>query len=168
MANYRLEFEGHSYARIDALSINVCVAKSLSDAAIEEYMNGTLDAVGSDPTTLSLSLFLHTVPNAKQRHRMAAIINERGHPEILRAALLTDSVLYRAAITALGWLTRLHAAAFAIDDYPSALRWLRAADGFDVDEASTVLVDMLRRAGIDAPPPPTGPRTAGTSSPDGS
>ena len=58
MANYRLEFEGHSYARIDALSINVCVAKSLSDAAIEEYMNGTLDAAGSDPTTLSLSLFL--------------------------------------------------------------------------------------------------------------
>lgn len=150
---YRLEFPDHFYERVDALSINVCVARRLSDDDVRTYMRATLDAAGSTPTTVSLSAFLYVLPSARQRRIMARAMNDRGLAGNRRAALVTDSVPLRAAMKVLSWLTHLESQSFAPDDHPAALAWLRESGDFDLEVAQAATRSLLLRAGMLLPPP---------------
>ncbi|MET0384344.1 MAG: STAS/SEC14 domain-containing protein [Polyangiales bacterium] len=74
-------------------------------------------------------LLIHTLggqPSATQRSRLTATLQQPGMPAV-RMAMLTDSAVSRAMLTAFTWFfsdNRLRA--FALDELQSALIWLRS------------------------------------------
>ena len=72
------------------------------------------------------------VPGAGVRKRMAQLqedLDRRIPNEDRRVAVITDSVVARGAMTALGWITGEHLSGFPTTDIRAAAEWLTGPDG---------------------------------------
>lgn len=68
-------------------------------------------------------------PNAEQRKKLAALLNEYDSKHIVKAhAFVTDSMVARGALTALGWLTPRPFPERVFKNPPAALAWLHSVE----------------------------------------
>jgi hypothetical protein len=122
------------YRQIDGLSINISVAKVITNEGWQRYLAGSLalaKQLGRSPN-LSMITFQGAFPNAVQR-KMAAEFVERADVRPLdRVALLTESQVLRSAMTAFAWVApKLRFRAFAPSDRDACYRWLNEVGTFD-------------------------------------
>jgi hypothetical protein len=132
------------YRQIGELSVNLCVAKTISDAGWRDYLTGTLALsrkAGGGPK-VSLAALLHVHPNAVQRRATSDFIEREGVRPIERIALLTDSQLLRGAMTAFGWaMPKSRFRAFKGDDHRGGLAWLNEVASFDAERAEQIWLE---------------------------
>jgi hypothetical protein len=138
----RLFLDGEYYYRqIGELAVNLCVAKTITDAGWREYLEGSLATskeLGRGPK-VSLAAFPHVHPNAGQRRTTTEFLARADVEPIARVALLTDNELLRGAMIAFGWaLPKSRLRAFKGSDHSGALQWLREIAEFDEERASTI------------------------------
>ena len=126
------------YRQLDDLALNICVVHALSDAGWREYLDHAMQIVtqfGHAPS-VSLCVYQHAHPNAKQRRAAASLFAEQSMPSMKRVAVFTDSIVIKGAMTAFNWImpsTDLRA--FRAAEEESALAWVREVAEFDVGVA---------------------------------
>jgi hypothetical protein len=138
----RLFLDGEYYYRqMGELAVNLCVAKTITDAGWNEYLEGSLATskrLGRGPR-VSLAAFPHVHPNAKQRRITADLMARADVDRMTRVALLTDNELLRGAMIAFGWaLPKSRLRAFKETDHAGALQWLREVAEFDEKHAAMI------------------------------
>lgn len=132
------------YRQLGQLSLNLCVARTITEAGWLEYLEGSLAISrksGSVPR-VSLAAFAHVHPSATQRRATAVFIEREKVPPIERIAVLTDNQLLRGAMTAFGWvMPKSRIRAFKETGDGEALTWLRETAEFDVARARAVWLE---------------------------
>lgn len=151
MLRVSLRVNDDAHARVGPLAVNVNASKTLRDAEVREYMDAVVAAAKGEYARVSLSYFVHQVPNASQRQIILAAMHEHALPPLERTAVLTDSALMRGALTAYSWFSRSDSSPFAVADRQKALVWLAERAPFDVDEGMTALDGCFRALGIVPP-----------------
>jgi hypothetical protein len=86
-------------------------------------------------------------PNAKQRQVLAEEYADLG--KNMRVALLTDSVVARGVLTAIGWLLSSQTKAYGLRELNTALSALAAHAKFNAAQVRTALVEVIRLTGAD-------------------
>lgn len=129
------------YRQMGELAVNLCIAKTITDAGWNEYLEGSLATskrLGRGPR-VSLAAFPHVHPNAKQRRTTAEFLARADVDPMARVALLTNNQLLRGAMIAFGWaLPKSRLRAFEEDDHVGALKWLRESAEFDEKHAAMI------------------------------
>lgn len=148
MLRVSLRVNNDAHARVGPLAVNVNNSKTPTDKEVREYMQATIRAARGDFAQVSLSCFVHQVPNANQRKIILEEMEQNRLPPLARTALLTDSALMRGALTAYSWLTRSDSDSFAISDRRRALVWLAERATFDVDEGLAALDGCFAAVGL--------------------
>jgi hypothetical protein len=139
------------YRQIGELAVNLCVAKTITDAGWLEYLEGSLaisKSLGGGPK-VSLAAFPHVHPNAVQRRTTTEFLARADVKPIARVALLTDSELLRGAMIAFSWaVPKSRLRAFKGNDHSGALEWLREIADFDEARARTVWIEARLEFGV--------------------
>ena len=94
------------YRQLDELALNICVVHALSDAGWRQYLDNAMQIVtqfGHAPS-VSLCVYQHAHPNAKQRRAAASLFAEQSMPSMKRVAVFTDSIVIKGAMTAFNWI----------------------------------------------------------------
>ena len=135
---------GYYYRHLGQLSLNLSVAKTITDAGWHEYLEGTfaLSREFHEAPKVSLVAFIHAHPNAGQRRATAEFVSRNEIPPIERIAVLTDSQLLRGAMVAFSWvMPKSNLRAFKGSEYGTALAWLREVATFDEARAKAAWVE---------------------------
>jgi hypothetical protein len=141
MADSGVQFFLHGenyYRQLDELVINLCVARTISDADWIEYLEGTLRLarkIGRMPRAAMVN-FSKAHLNAGQRRMTADFLAKNQVTPVRSLALLTDSTVLRGVMMAFGWMVpNTSRRAFRPDDVHACLRWLRLGAVFDEKQA---------------------------------
>ncbi|HMI85540.1 MAG TPA: hypothetical protein VK550_15695 [Polyangiaceae bacterium] len=128
------------YRQLDDLALNLCVAKTITDADWLDFLENTLHLarqIGRMPK-VTLATFIHTYPDAKQRRETRDYLAAQGVKPIDRLGLLSDNPLVRGAIVAFSWvIPDAKVLAFGSRDIGTCLEWLHEVAIFDQQRAST-------------------------------
>lgn len=147
MFRVSLHINDGAHARVGPLSVNVNVARAISDDHLREYVKATIGAARGNWARVSLAYFAHDIPSARQRQIIIDAMDQQGVPHSERVALLTDSALMRGALTAYSWLTASDTGPFSVADRQKALVWLAQKAPFDVNEGLAALEECFRAVG---------------------
>ena len=128
------------YRQLDDLALNLCIAKTITDAQWLEFLETTLllaKQIGRMPK-VTMAAFIHTYPDAKQRRQTRDFLKAQGIKPIDRLGMLTDNPLVRGAIVAFSWVVpNAKVLAFGSHDVSACLQWLHEVAIFDERRAST-------------------------------
>jgi hypothetical protein len=128
------------YRQVDDIALNLCVAKTITDAQWLDFLEQTLRLarqIGRMPK-VTMAAFSHSYPDAKQRRQTRDFLKSQGVKPIDRLGLLSDNPLMRGAIVAFSWVfPNANVLAFGSRDVASCLEWLRQVAIFDERRAST-------------------------------
>ncbi len=140
-------------SRVGELSMFVAAAKIDDDEWSEWIDLGARYVAEFGPVVIGLNYSNGTGPSSKQRASLAARKDDLQFDKVKRQVLLTDSVLLRGAITALGWLLRtpVEQRAMASRDISKALTWLGEIGQFDRERALLRMSEMSARVGLPVP-----------------
>jgi hypothetical protein len=122
-------------------------ARAFDDAEWREHCEN-MRALNRQSTPCYSALILAIVagPNSAQRQMLA---EEYHDVSIRRMALLTQSVVARGGLTAIGWLLSVKVKAYAPREHQKALHWLRQEATFDETEAMAKVGEVIRLLGAD-------------------
>jgi hypothetical protein len=136
------------YGRQGTLLIIACAAKSWSDAAWTEFLEGTLalEAEMGGPALLVLTYFPDGNPTARQRRASVDVAKKSRLAD--RVALLSDSAIIRGAFTAIQWVLgkQTDQKAFRPSEVSEAIDWLAQAHAIDVIAARRQAKALIRAA----------------------
>jgi len=128
------------YRQIEDLALNICVAKTITDAGWLDFLESTLRLarqIGRMPK-VTMAAFSHTYPDAKQRRQTRDFLASQSVKPIDRLGLLSDNPLVRGAIVAFSWVVpNANVLAFGSRDVATCLTWLHEVAIFDERRAST-------------------------------
>jgi len=128
------------YRQLDDLALNICTAKTITDAGWLEFLESSLRLArqtGRMPK-VTMAMFIHTYPDAKQRRQTRDFLKSQGVKPIDRLGLLSDNPLVRGAIVAFSWVVPdANVLAFGSRDAAKCLEWLHEGAIFDERRAST-------------------------------
>lgn len=128
------------YRQLDDLALNICIAKTITDAQWLDFLEHTLRLarqIGRMPK-VTMAAFTHTYPDAKQRGQTRDYLKSQGVKPIDRLGLLSDNALVRGAIVAFSWVVpNASVLAFGSRDAVACLQWLHEVAIFDERRAST-------------------------------
>jgi hypothetical protein len=122
-------------------------ARAFDDAEWREHCDNmrTLNNL-STPCYSAIILAIVAGPNSAQRQILA---EEYRDVTIRRMALLTESIVARGGLTAIGWLLSVKVKAYAPREHGKALDWLRQEATFDTSEAMARIGEIFRVLGAD-------------------
>jgi hypothetical protein len=126
------------YRQLNDLALNICVLREITDIAWREYIDTAMQIVTKleRAPSVSLCVFEHAPPNAKQRRAAARLFAEQNMPSMKRVAVFTESVVIKGAMTAFNWIMPTTALrAFRAEEHEVALGWVREVADFDLDVA---------------------------------
>jgi hypothetical protein len=128
------------YRQLDDIALNMCIAKTITDAGWLEFLETSLRLarkIGRMPK-VTMASFIGTYPDAKQRKMTRDFLSNQGVKPIDRLGLLSDNPLVRGAIVAFSWVVpNANVLAFGSRDVATCLSWLHEAAIFDERRAST-------------------------------
>jgi hypothetical protein len=128
------------YRQLDDLALNLCIAKTITDAQWLEFLETSLRLarqIGRMPK-VTMASFTHTYPDAKQRRQTRDFLGAQEVKPIDRLGLVSDNPLVRGAIVAFSWVVpNANVLAFGWNDAASCLAWLHEVAIFDERRAST-------------------------------
>jgi hypothetical protein len=146
-----VEVHGHILSRVGPLVLTVTWPDDVSDAQVDAFIQHALQQKRTGLATVSLTQNLGSPYNTRQRQRVGKLMEDAAFKP-KRIGLITDSVIARGAVTALGRVIGVPSSAFAPSDVARALAWLSEGDAFDTSAAlaayqACIDLGMRRRKG---------------------
>jgi hypothetical protein len=136
------------YGREGTLVLCATAASSMSDVAWREFLDGSvaMEQRMGGPARLVFSYMPEGVPTAAQR-RLSVEATQKSRLAD-RVAMLSDSVVTRAAFTAIQWLLgqKTESKAFRPTEVNEALDWLALGHPLDVAAARARAKALIRAA----------------------
>jgi hypothetical protein len=122
-----------SFAHQDGIAIVITDVEKWSDAEVMELIDGQGKLVGYVSARANITHFYGDIFGATHRKMIVEWIEKNGLVASSRTALVTDSRIMRAALTAYAWLTKTESKAFEPKDKQAMCEWI--TQGMDVDPA---------------------------------
>lgn len=123
-----------SFAHQDGVAIVVTDVKNWSDAEVLELINEQAKLVGHVSAKANITHFYGDIFGATHRKLIVDWIEKSGLIASSRTALVTDSKIMRAALTAYAWLTKTESKAFELKDRRAMCEWIVRDMGVDAAE----------------------------------
>lgn len=116
---------------------------TVDDSEWLEHCENLRDLASLPPKPRALLLYAAgTGPTTKQRKILATEYHDAVGG--VRAAVLTDSMIARGVMTALGWLLASNTKAFELDELEAALKWLATQVPIEAQRVREALAEAQR------------------------
>lgn len=128
-----------SFAHQDGIAIVITDVAKWSDAEVMELIDGQGKLVGYVSAKANITHFYGDIFGATHRKLIVDWIEKNGLTPSSRTALVTDSKIMRAALTAYAWLTKTESKAFEPKDKQAMCEWVVQGTAADPAEVQTAL-----------------------------
>jgi hypothetical protein len=128
-----------SFAHQDGLAIVITDVEKWTDAEVMELINEQARLVGFVSARANITHFYGDIFGATHRKMIVDWIESNGLIASSRTALVTDSKIMRAALTAYAWLTKTESKAFELKDRKAMCEWITRDFGIDPAEIQVLL-----------------------------
>lgn len=137
-----------SFAHVDGIAIVLTDVAKWTDEDVLRMVKKQAELVGYVSARGNITHFFGEVFGATHRKLVVDWINENGFEPSSRTAMVTDSKLMRAAMTAYAWLTKTEAKAFEPGEHKAICEWVvrgTAADPVEVQAALEACYKLLKK-----------------------
>lgn len=113
-----------SFAHLDGVAIVISNVDKWTDADVMSMITRQAELVGYVSAKANITHFFGDIFGATHRKMIVEWIESSGFNPSSRTALVTDSKIMRAALTAYAWLTKTESRAFEPGDNKSLCEWV--------------------------------------------
>lgn len=113
-----------SFAHLDGIAIVITDVAKWSDEDVMQMVKKQAELVGHVSAKGNITHFFGDIFGATHRKMIVEWIESSGFKPSSRTALVTDSKVMRAALTAYAWLTKTESRAFEPGDHKSLCEWI--------------------------------------------
>jgi len=123
-----------SFAYINGIAIVISDIDKWTDELVMEFVEEQAKMAGNESAIANITHFFGEVFGAHHRKLIVEWISKKGLTPSARTAMVTDSVLMRAALTAYSMLTRTRAKAFEPKEIVAMCQWITEGTGINPEE----------------------------------
>jgi len=128
-----------AFAYINGIAIVVSTVDKWTDQMVIELLDEQAKLVENRSSAASITHFFGEVFGASHRKLIVQWMEKKGLSSARRTALVTDSAIMRAAMTAFSWLTKTEAKSFEPAKRDAMCEWVTQDTGVNPDEVKTAL-----------------------------
>lgn len=136
-----------SFAYINGIAIVISNVDKWTDNLVMELLEDQAQLAGSESAIANITHFFGDIFGASHRKMIVEWIEKKGLTPSPRTAMVTDSTLMRAALTAYSWLTKTEAKAFEPKDSEVMCQWIVQGTGVNRAEVKTALETCYKLIG---------------------
>jgi hypothetical protein len=136
-----------SFAYINGIAIVISDIDKWTDELVLEFIEGQAVLAGNQSAIANITHFFGEVFGASHRKLIVEWIAKKGLTPSAKTAMVTDSVLMRAALTAYSMLTKTRAKAFEPKDMLAMCNWITEGTDISPDEVKTSLETCYKLIG---------------------
>jgi len=128
-----------SFAYINGIAIVITNVNKWTDELVMGFVEEQATLANNESAIANVTHFFGEVFGAHHRKMLVEWTEKKGLKPSARTAMVTDSVLMRAALTAYSMLTKTRAKAFEPKDIVAMCEWITQDTGIDPDEVRVAL-----------------------------
>jgi hypothetical protein len=128
-----------SFAYINGVAIVISDIDKWTDELVLEFVEAQAALAGNQSAIANITHFFGEVFGAAHRKLIVEWIEKKGLTPSARTAMVTDSMLMRAALTAYSMLTKTRAKAFEPKDIVAMCKWITEGTDVSPDEVRASL-----------------------------
>ncbi|HSC76684.1 MAG TPA: STAS/SEC14 domain-containing protein [Pseudomonadales bacterium] len=128
-----------SFAYLGGVAIVITDVQKWTDAEVMEMVNKQAELVGHVSAQANITHFYGDIFGATHRKMIVDWIESNGLKASSRTAMVTDSKIMRAALTAYAWMTKTESKAFELKDRQAMCEWIVRDMGIDAAEIKVLL-----------------------------
>ena len=136
-----------AFAYINGISIVVTKVEKWTDDMVLELLDHQSRLVENRTSAASITHFFGEVFGARHRKLIVEWMESKNLPSARRTALVTDSAIMRAAMTAFSWLTKTEAKSFEPGKRDAMCEWVTQDTGINPAEIKNALTACYRLIG---------------------
>ena len=136
-----------SFAYINGVAIVLSDIPKWTDALVLEFIEQQAELAGNESAIANITHFFGDVFGASHRKMIVDWIEKKGLKPSARTAMVTDSTLMRAALTAYSWLTKTEAKAFQPSEIDALCQWITQNNGVNPAEVRKALLECYKLIG---------------------
>lgn len=136
-----------AFAYIDGVAIVVSSIDKWDDKMVLEFIEEQAKAVGYISAVVNITHFFGEVFGASHRKLIVDWIGKNNLTASARTALVTDSAIMRAALTAYSWLTKTEGKAFDTKSRDAMCAWAVQNTSVNAAEVKKALEDCYKLIG---------------------
>src|SRR6478752_6819460 len=128
-----------SFAYQDGVAIVITDVQKWTDAEVMKMINEQAELVGHVSAQANITHFYGDIFGATHRKMIVDWIESNGLTASSRTAMVTDSKIMRAALTAYAWMTKTESKAFEVKDRQAMCEWIVRDMGVSAAEIKVLL-----------------------------
>ena len=136
-----------SFAYLNGVAIVISDIDKWTDSLFLEFIEEQANLAGNESAIANITHFFGDIFGASHRKLIVDWIEKKGLTASPRTALVTDSTLMRAALTAYSWLTKTEAKAFEPKDREAMCQWITQGTDISPAEVKTALETCYKLIG---------------------
>lgn len=136
-----------SFAHLGGVAIVITDVEKWSDTEVMELVTKQAELVGYVSARANITHFFGDIFGATHRKMIVEWIESSGFNPSSRTALVTDSKIMRAALTAYAWLTKTESRAFEFKDRKAMCEWITQGLEVNADEVLAALESCYKLLG---------------------
>lgn len=136
-----------AFAYINGIAIVISTVGKWTDSMVIELLDQQSQLVGNRSSAASITHFYGEVFGAHHRKMIVDWMERKNLSSAPRTALVTDSPVMRAAMTAFSWLTKTEAKPFDMGSRDALCDWVTQGTGIPPAEVRTALDACYRLLG---------------------
>lgn len=136
-----------SFAYINGIAIVISDVEKWSDSLVLEFIEEQATLADNKSAIANITHFFGDIFGASHRKLIVEWIEKKGLSPSPRTALVTNSAIMRAALTAYSWLTKTEAKAFEPNDKEAMCQWVTQGTGVNPAEIKTALETCYKLIG---------------------
>lgn len=128
-----------AFAYVNGIAIVVSKVEKWTDKMVIDLLDEQARLVENRSSAASVTHFYGEVFGANHRKLIVEWMGKKGLPSARRTALVTDSAIMRAAMTAFSWLTKTEAKSFEPAKRDAMCEWVTQDTGIKPTEVKAAL-----------------------------
>lgn len=136
-----------AFAYVNGIAILVSKVDKWTDKMVIDLLDEQARLVENRSSAASINHFFGEVFGANHRKLIVEWMAQKKLPSARRTALVTDSAIMRAAMTAFSWLTRTETKSFELAKQDAMCEWVTQDTGINAAEVKTALAACYRLIG---------------------
>lgn len=136
-----------SFAYINGIAIVLSDVNKWTDEMVIGFVEEQAKLADNQPAIANITHFFGEVFGANHRKMLVEWTEKKGLTPSARTAMVTDSVLMRAALTAYSMLTKTRTKAFVAKDVQAMCEWITEDTGVSPDEVKVALDSCYKLIG---------------------
>jgi hypothetical protein len=136
-----------SFAYLNGIAIVLSDIPKWTDKLVLEFIEHQATLAGCESGTSNITHFFGDIFGASHRKLIVDWIAQKGLQASPRTAMITESTLMRAALTAYSWLTKTEVKAFESKDVDALCKWSAHGSGVNPEEVKSALLACYKILG---------------------